>query len=245
MMKRRFKFEITFAGALTPNQKKKCRAPLEKIVKALEEKGARVFRAYFQDEDEDLLDVTPIARSITNIRDPGRFLAICEEIAARPDHTESERARLRKLRRSYEKSCGISLHTTRKGRAAVSFLEEYDERSSVAPIVQALKENDSEFFENVATAMRFRESSRRKTAIAQARRARRAITAAAILQGTKASKTWREARDAFWPEHNGDPKNFQRMLDQCGFNYKRGKIGRPSGKNGYGKLQTGGLSDDT
>jgi hypothetical protein len=162
--------------------------------------------------------------------DPRSFLDLCENLPA----TNGERIRLRNLPRQYEKSLGVRSNTTKKGRAAVSFLEEYEqsERSNkrgapllISPLIQALRENDFEFFENLATAMRFRE--RRETAIAQARRARRAITAAAIFQGRKESLTWLEARDTFWPEYNGDAKNFQRMLDQCGFAFKRGKIGRP------------------
>jgi len=164
----------------------------------------------------------------------------------------------RKQRQQYEKSAyGIASSTTSKGRDAAVFLEKYEQFlrayifdplvlrprflkvlapifKALDPIVQALNTYDDAFLEALVTAVRFRKRCESKSSRSQAARARKLLIEVALLQGPKESMTWREAQQKFWPEYRGDPRNFRKLLDECGFVYKRGRIGRPR-KMGYEK----------
>src|SRR5437899_10954100 len=59
-------------------------------------------------------------KSLTNLRDlRDALIRVCETL----DHTPAVRARLEKLRLSYEKSLGIRTNTTKNGRRAIAFLD--------------------------------------------------------------------------------------------------------------------------
>jgi hypothetical protein len=255
-----FKPSATFKATKEKRRtKNKLAAAVTKFVQSGEENDLRNVRAALN--GEDLPDVTPVAHQITDRildefarlsdrrtkgltewqkeflkkRKLGNFLGLCETLA----NTQVVRARLQKLRQSYEKSLGIRSNTTKNGRLAIGFLEEYHQASWTAArfkpqwfaqyVLHKINENDWGFFESLAAAMKFREACTHATSIAQTRRLRKQITEAAILQGTKGLLTWREVKNLF--EYNGDRKNLEKLLKQCGYEWKRQSGGRPAKRN--------------
>ena len=190
-------------------------------------------------------------RFFKKLEDVDWHLRTWEALVALDGRNDDRMRAARKQRQQYEKSAyGIASSTTNKGRNAAVFLEKYQQflrahifdplvlrprflkvlapiLEALHPIVQALHENDNEFFEALATAVRFRKRCESKNSRSQAARARKLIIEAALLQGPKKWMTWREAQQKFWPEYKGHPSNFRKLLDQCGFEYKRGRTGAP------------------
>src|SRR5439155_25400668 len=133
------------------------------------------------------------------------------------------------LRQVYEKAVYGPIRRTDNRKQALDFLKSWKDRPMPWPELERQLQKNAGFLDDVADAFRYLKSCDRDSATAQARKARQRIAEAAIVQGPKASLTWREAQQKFWPEYAGEGKNFRRILDECGYAWKRGKGGRPRG----------------